>query len=58
MLMTALKEDYKRNQKEMPENIKEKEKRVKKKRKPKIVKEDVLLEKLYVRFLLYNYFIT
>ncbi|XP_045519188.1 IQ and AAA domain-containing protein 1-like isoform X2 [Pieris brassicae] len=36
MLMAALKEDYKRNNEDMPENIKESAQRVKKKRKPKI----------------------
>ncbi|CAF4959010.1 unnamed protein product [Pieris macdunnoughi] len=45
-LMTALKEDYKRNEEEMPENIKESAQRVKKKRKPKIVQEDVIFDKL------------
>ncbi|XP_045484969.1 uncharacterized protein LOC111002782 [Pieris rapae] len=46
MLMAALKEDYKINEVEMPEYIKESSQRVKKKRKPKIVQKDVLFDKL------------
>ncbi|CAH4036362.1 unnamed protein product [Pieris brassicae] len=46
MLMAALKEDYKRNNEDIPENIKESAQRVKKKRKSKIVQEDVLFDKL------------
>lgn len=48
--MAALKEDYNRNEKEIPENIRDNVKRVKNKRERKFVKEDDLQEKLYVSF--------
>ncbi|CAG4914465.1 unnamed protein product [Colias eurytheme] len=45
-LKQALKDDYARNEEQMPENIKQKVKRSKKKHKVKAVNEEIILEKL------------